>query len=215
VNPGQPGPLHARPNAAKSRLHPSVVGGLRRRCGLRTCCISSEHWSSKRISAFALSRCGEPLLLLQSYGTAVVVVPCSIVFAQIPLRLQCVIAVTFSMRGMLVQLNAPIRILVADDFEPYRRSICSMIRQRPDLTVIAEAQDGLEAIRQAEILQPRPDSSRHWSATAEWDRGGPSNREGCVRRKNYISDPGVLYRSGAGGFCPRRMGLRYQGTGWN
>jgi len=53
-----------------------------------------------------------------------------------------------------VQLNAPIRILVADDFEPYRRSICSMIRQRPDLTVIAEAQDGLEAIRQAEILQP-------------------------------------------------------------
>jgi len=55
---------------------------------------------------------------------------------------------------MLVQLNAPIRILVVDDFEPYRHSICSMIRQRPDLTVLAEIQDGLEAVRQAGILQP-------------------------------------------------------------
>jgi len=55
---------------------------------------------------------------------------------------------------MLMQLTAPIRILVVDDFEPYRRSICSMIRQRPDLTVLAEAQDGLEAVRQAGILQP-------------------------------------------------------------
>ena len=53
-----------------------------------------------------------------------------------------------------MQLTAPIRILVVDDFEPYRRSICSMIRQRPDLTVLAEAQDGLEAVRQAGILQP-------------------------------------------------------------
>ena len=53
-----------------------------------------------------------------------------------------------------MQLTAPIRILVVDDFEPYRRSICSMIRQRPDLTVLAEVQDGLEAVRQAGILQP-------------------------------------------------------------
>ena len=55
---------------------------------------------------------------------------------------------------MLVQLTAPIRILVVDDSEPYRRSICSMIRQRPDLTVLAEVHDGLEAVRQAGILQP-------------------------------------------------------------
>jgi len=53
-----------------------------------------------------------------------------------------------------VQLTAPIRILVVDDFEPYRRSICSMIRQRPDLTVLAEVQDGLEAVRQAGYCNP-------------------------------------------------------------
>ena len=53
-----------------------------------------------------------------------------------------------------MQLTAQIRILVVDDFEPYRCSICSIIRQRPDLTILAEVQDGLEAVRQAEILQP-------------------------------------------------------------
>ena len=63
-------------------------------------------------------------------------------------------SVAFSMRGMLVQLTLPIRILVVDDFEPYRRFICSMIQQRPDLTVLAEVQDGLEAVRQAGLLQP-------------------------------------------------------------
>ena len=63
-------------------------------------------------------------------------------------------SVAFSMRGMLVQLTPPIRILVVDDFEPYRRFICSMIQQRPDLTVLAEVQDGLEAVRQAGLLQP-------------------------------------------------------------
>jgi len=54
----------------------------------------------------------------------------------------------------MLQPKAPIRILVADDFEPYRRFICSVIRQRTNLTVIAEVQDGLDAVRQAEILQP-------------------------------------------------------------
>jgi len=66
----------------------------------------------------------------------------------------CVMSATLDMRGMLVQLTAPIRILVVDDFEPYRRSICSMIQQRSDLTLLAEAQNGLEAVRQAEMLQP-------------------------------------------------------------
>src|ERR1700756_2683513 len=63
-------------------------------------------------------------------------------------------SVTLNMPEVLVQLTAQIRILVVDDFEPYRCSICSIIRQRPDLTILAEARDGLDAVRQAEILQP-------------------------------------------------------------
>ena len=65
-----------------------------------------------------------------------------------------VMSVTLDMREVLVQLTAPIRLLVVEDFEPYRCTICSLIRQRPDLTILAEAQDGLDAVRQAEILQP-------------------------------------------------------------
>ena len=92
--------------------------------------------------------------LLSRHGTAVVVLLCPTDCMQIPLRLGCGHVSGVKYARVLVQLTAPIRILVVDDFEPFRRSICSMIRQRPDLTVLAEAQDGLEAVRQAGLLQP-------------------------------------------------------------
>ena len=47
-----------------------------------------------------------------------------------------------------------LRVLVVDDFEPFRRFVCSTLGQRPDLKVIGEASDGLEALQKAEELQP-------------------------------------------------------------
>jgi DNA-binding NarL/FixJ family response regulator len=47
-----------------------------------------------------------------------------------------------------------LRVLVVDDFEPFRRFVCSTLRQRPDLEVVGEASDGLEAVQKAEELQP-------------------------------------------------------------
>ena len=47
-----------------------------------------------------------------------------------------------------------IRVLVVDDFEPWRRFVCSTLQTRPELEVIGEASDGLEALRKAEELQP-------------------------------------------------------------
>jgi DNA-binding NarL/FixJ family response regulator len=47
-----------------------------------------------------------------------------------------------------------VRILVADDFEPFRRFVCSTLGQRPDLQIVGEASDGLEAVQKAEELQP-------------------------------------------------------------
>jgi chemotaxis response regulator CheB len=47
-----------------------------------------------------------------------------------------------------------VRVLVVDDFAGFRDAICSMPSNRPDLLVIAEASDGLEAVRKAEELQP-------------------------------------------------------------
>ena len=47
-----------------------------------------------------------------------------------------------------------VRVLVVDDYEPFRRFVCSTLKQRPDLQVIGEASDGLEAVQKAEELQP-------------------------------------------------------------
>ena len=46
------------------------------------------------------------------------------------------------------------KVLVVDDFEPFRRFICSTLRNRTELQVICEVSDGLEAVRKAEELQP-------------------------------------------------------------
>jgi DNA-binding NarL/FixJ family response regulator len=47
-----------------------------------------------------------------------------------------------------------IRVLVVDDFAAWRRFVCSRIQNQPQLQIIAEASDGLEAIEKAQELQP-------------------------------------------------------------
>ena len=47
-----------------------------------------------------------------------------------------------------------VRVLVVDDYEPFRRFVCSTLGERQDLQVIGEASGGLEAVRKAEELQP-------------------------------------------------------------
>jgi DNA-binding NarL/FixJ family response regulator len=48
----------------------------------------------------------------------------------------------------------PVRILVVDDFDPWRRFICSILEKDSELKVICEASDGLEAVQKAEELKP-------------------------------------------------------------
>lgn len=47
-----------------------------------------------------------------------------------------------------------IRVLVVDDFEPFRRLLCSTLQDKIELKSIVEASDGLEAIELAQTLQP-------------------------------------------------------------
>jgi len=47
-----------------------------------------------------------------------------------------------------------VRVLVVEDFAPFRQFISSTLKKRPDLQVIGEVSDGLEAVRKAEELQP-------------------------------------------------------------
>ena len=47
-----------------------------------------------------------------------------------------------------------VRVLVVDDYEPFRRFVCLTLEKRRDLQVIGEASDGLEAVRKVEELKP-------------------------------------------------------------
>jgi CheY-like chemotaxis protein len=47
-----------------------------------------------------------------------------------------------------------VRMLVVDDYEPFRRYVCATLKKNVLFSVIAEVSDGSEAVREAEILQP-------------------------------------------------------------
>lgn len=50
--------------------------------------------------------------------------------------------------------SAVVRVLVVDDFEPFRRFLCGALKARPQLQVVGEASDGLELLKKDKDLQP-------------------------------------------------------------
>jgi CheY-like chemotaxis protein len=46
------------------------------------------------------------------------------------------------------------RVLVVEDSEPFRRFTCSTLSEAPDLQIVGEVSDGLEAVQKAQELQP-------------------------------------------------------------
>jgi DNA-binding NarL/FixJ family response regulator len=50
--------------------------------------------------------------------------------------------------------TSSVRILVVDDYEPFRRFFCSTLGRKGDLQLIGEALDGLEAVQKAKEVQP-------------------------------------------------------------
>jgi DNA-binding NarL/FixJ family response regulator len=47
-----------------------------------------------------------------------------------------------------------VRVLVVEDFAPFRQFVCSALAKRPGLQVICEVSNGLEAVQKAEELKP-------------------------------------------------------------
>ena len=50
--------------------------------------------------------------------------------------------------------SSTVRVLVVDDYEPFRRFVCSTLGKTPEFEIVGEASDGAEAIRRAEELKP-------------------------------------------------------------
>jgi len=53
-----------------------------------------------------------------------------------------------------MQAASAIRVMVVEDFQSFRRFVCSKLEQRPELRVICKVSDGLEAVQKAVELRP-------------------------------------------------------------
>src|SRR5579872_3084937 len=50
--------------------------------------------------------------------------------------------------------NSPVRILLVEDFEPFRKLIHRLLEPNPGLQIVAEVPDGQEAVHRAAELKP-------------------------------------------------------------
>jgi CheY-like chemotaxis protein len=59
----------------------------------------------------------------------------------------------WSNAGLQMDMSS-IRVLIVDDYEPWRRFISSELQKQSNLQAVGEVSDGLEAVQLAEELQP-------------------------------------------------------------
>jgi DNA-binding NarL/FixJ family response regulator len=51
-------------------------------------------------------------------------------------------------------MTSTARIILVDDFKPWRRFVAALLRENPDWEIVSEASDGLEGVQKAEEFQP-------------------------------------------------------------
>jgi DNA-binding NarL/FixJ family response regulator len=51
-------------------------------------------------------------------------------------------------------MTRTVRILLVDDFQPWRSFVASLLQKNPEWQIVGEVSDGLEAVQKAEELQP-------------------------------------------------------------
>ena len=65
--------------------------------------------------------------------------------------------------------TSSIRVLVVEDSEQFRQFICSTLGKRPELQIVGEVTDGLQAVQKARRTATGLDSARHRASIAEWN----------------------------------------------
>src|SRR6266850_1178208 len=51
-------------------------------------------------------------------------------------------------------MTRTVRILLVDDFQPWRSFVASLLQKNPEWQIICEVSDGLQAVQKAEEIQP-------------------------------------------------------------
>lgn len=49
---------------------------------------------------------------------------------------------------------SPIRVLIVDDYEPFRKFLFVLLQTRRDLEIVSETSDGMQAVEKAQELEP-------------------------------------------------------------
>jgi two-component system, NarL family, response regulator DevR len=108
----------------------------------------------------------------------------------------------------------PLRILIADDHAVVRAGLRALLEQQPDFTVIAEAESGLDAVRQAVTHQPdiivmdirMPGGLSGIEACEQITEQLPGSK--VIMLTSYAEDELVMdaVRAGAVGYVLKRVG---------
>jgi|SRR5271154_993921 len=53
-----------------------------------------------------------------------------------------------------MQMKRTVRLILVDDFKPWRRFVTTLLQDNPEWEIVCEGSDGLESIKKAEEFQP-------------------------------------------------------------
>ena len=85
-----------------------------------------------------------------------------------------------------------VRVLIVEDFLPFRRFICSTLGERPDLRVIAEVSDGLGAVQKSGRIKAGLDFTGYRSPNVGWNQGRSTSSQTLSRIKNSLLESGIF-----------------------
>ena len=89
------------------------------------------------------------------------------------------------------------RVLIVDDFEPWRRHVASTLAESSRWQIVGDASDGLEAIERAADLRPDLSDLQEEALaclSGLVDQAYPRSPADCGNRKRWYSTPGLARR---------------------
>jgi len=100
------------------------------------------------------------------------------------------------------------RVLIVDDYKDWRRKVRQLLRERPELQVICEVSDGLEAVQKADELKPDLILLDIGLPKLNGIEAASTDTTALPQFQNNQPEPGQFPRGGSGRFEHRRSGVR-------